>query len=332
MPITPVLKRFGWFLTITAMMFVSACGGLDKSGNKNINHYESLGEERQLQTKDRLDTLISMSEFNGQHYIPLQVLVDRIQMQSRWDENTQTFAIGDNDIVYELKVDSTEAKVVGEPFELADAPIRNRQGVLISEAAFYDLFSELLNYRVEGDTLFLHGLHDTLYTRPFQTEKQFPDLDDAMDFNEQDSHHQGEDWPAASPRNVDVEQLIATAKKYQGVPYEFGADSYSSSGTFDCSSFVRYVYGKQGVELPRLSREQAERGSYVSRKNLRKGDLLYFYVPGRFKTNKTVGHVGIYIGDNKMIHSSPQPEDGVQISDINKDYWKETYLKSKRVI
>jgi len=58
---------------------------------------------------------------------------------------------------------------------------------------------------------------------------------------------------------------------------------------------------------------------------------MYFYVPGRFKSNKKVGHVGIYMGGGKMIHSSPLPKDGVQITNIDKAYWKRTYLYSKRI-
>ncbi|MNF16046.1 Murein DD-endopeptidase MepH precursor [compost metagenome] len=69
----------------------------------------------------------------------------------------------------------------------------------------------------------------------------------------------------------------------------------------------------------------------MSRSSLRVGDLLYFYVPGRFQTNKTVGHVGIYIGNRNMINSSPAPKDGVQIISIDKAYWKRTFLFAKRI-
>jgi hypothetical protein len=54
-------------------------------------------------------------------------------------------------------------------------------------------------------------------------------------------------------------------------------------------------------------------------------------VPGRFKTDKIVGHVGIYMGNNQMIHASPKPKDGVQITNINQPYWKKTFLSAKRL-
>jgi len=59
--------------------------------------------------------------------------------------------------------------------------------------------------------------------------------------------------------------------------------------------------------------------------------LMFYYVPGRFKSNKVVGHVGIYMGNQRMIHASPEPKNGVQISSIDKAYWKMTFLRAKRV-
>lgn len=71
-------------------------------------------------------------------------------------------------------------------------------------------------------------------------------------------------------------------------------------------------------------------GEPVSRNALKPGDLLFFYVPGRFKSNKVVGHVGIYMGNGQMIHACPQPLNGVQITSINKPFWKKTFLVARR--
>jgi cell wall-associated NlpC family hydrolase len=133
-------------------------------------------------------------------------------------------------------------------------------------------------------------------------------------------------------KNVDTDKLVETANRYLGVKYLFGADPYPQSGKFDCSTFTQYVFGKYGISLPRTARAQARDGSSVSRKMLRKGDLMFYYVPGRFKSNKTIGHVGIYMGNNKMIHASPAPDNGVQISNINHEYWKKTFLQAKRFV
>src|SRR5690606_20476667 len=116
---------------------------------------------------------------------------------------------------------------------------------------------------------------------------------------------------------------------FLGVPYEFGAEHYSSSKTFDCSSFIRYVYERFDVDLPRLARDQARKGSTVSRSNLQAGDLIFFTVPGRFSSDKIPGHVGMYIGDGKFIHTWGDP--GVQISPLDSGYWNEQILFMRRI-
>ena len=130
----------------------------------------------------------------------------------------------------------------------------------------------------------------------------------------------------------DADTVIEDGRKFLGVRYEFGTGNYNETGTFDCSSFVSYLFDKVGVSLPRTAREQAQNGKSISRDQLQKGDLMFFTVPGRFKSDNTPGHVGIYMGGGKMLHSCPIPKDGVQISDITTAYWKRTFLYAKRVL
>jgi len=103
-------------------------------------------------------------------------------------------------------------------------------------------------------------------------------------------------------------EVVAIAMKYLGVPYVWGGQSASG---LDCSGLVKYVYGKVGIYLPHSSRMQYGYGVYVSQSELRAGDLVFFYNP--------IHHVGIYIGDGKMIHASGG---GVQIGiAIKKSYY-----------
>ena len=132
-------------------------------------------------------------------------------------------------------------------------------------------------------------------------------------------------------KNIDINAMIRKGKQYLGVKYLFGTGPYSKTGRFDCSTFTQYIFGKYNIKLPRVARQQATYGTLVSRKSLRKGDLVFFYVPGRFKTNKTVGHVGIYIGNMQMLNANTKPKNGVQITNMNKPYWKKTFLKAKRI-
>lgn len=78
-----------------------------------------------------------------------------------------------------------------------------------------------------------------------------------------------------------------------GAPYRWGAAGPSA---FDCSGLVYWAYRKAGVTLPRTSRAMSKIGIPVAESDLRPGDLVFFYRP--------VSHVGIYIGDGKVVHAS----------------------------
>lgn len=120
--------------------------------------------------------------------------------------------------------------------------------------------------------------------------------------------------------------VIKTANRYLGTPYKFGA-TYGQTRTFDCSSFVKYVYARNGIKLPRVSRDQALRGTYVSRSNLKKGDLVFFKSAG--SSSKRITHVAIYAGNNKLLHT--YGSGGVKYSTFS-SYWKGRYVKARRVL
>jgi cell wall-associated NlpC family hydrolase len=111
----------------------------------------------------------------------------------------------------------------------------------------------------------------------------------------------------------------AIAQKYVGVPYKWGGVSPKG---FDCSGLVYYSFKQAGKTLPRTAGEMYRKGTAVSKKNLRNGDLVFF------NTNKKgASHVGIYIGSNKFVHSSSK---GVRIDSMSNPYWSKVYHGSKR--
>jgi cell wall-associated NlpC family hydrolase len=108
--------------------------------------------------------------------------------------------------------------------------------------------------------------------------------------------------PQATTGGVDGTDVVAAAKKYLGVPYVWGGNNPKIG--LDCSSFVQHTFRDLGVELPRVARQQAKEGTEVpSLSQAKPGDLI---------VTRGGGHIGIYLGDNKMIHA-PRPGESVSI-------------------
>ncbi|WP_418038131.1 C40 family peptidase [Paenibacillus xylanilyticus] len=124
------------------------------------------------------------------------------------------------------------------------------------------------------------------------------------------------------------QQIVNYGKKFTGTPYKFGA-STSTTKYFDCSSFMKYIFKKYGVDLPRTSVKQSKEGKAVSKANLRVGDLVFFSSGSR-STGSNITHVGVYAGNGKILHTYGAP--GVTISDLNSGTWKRTYIKARRVL
>ena len=120
----------------------------------------------------------------------------------------------------------------------------------------------------------------------------------------------------STKENTDkCKRITSLAKTKLGKKYVWGASG--NKNTYDCSSFVKYVYKKQGIELPRTSIMQSKVGKYVKRDELQKGDLIFFDTSKRRKGY--VNHVGIYLGDNKFIHASSAKKK-VVVSNLSKFY------------
>lgn len=113
---------------------------------------------------------------------------------------------------------------------------------------------------------------------------------------------------APSGTSASAKRVIGTAEHYIGVPYRWGG---TTPDGFDCSGFTRYVYAKQGVRLPRTSRQQAQVGTRVPAdwRFVSPGDLVMFEEDGR------IGHVAIYAGQNRIIHATSSGG-GVRYDDI----------------
>ncbi|WP_307617518.1 C40 family peptidase [Variovorax boronicumulans] len=126
----------------------------------------------------------------------------------------------------------------------------------------------------------------------------------------------------ASTKELD---LVRSAKTLLGVPYRFGGNSEHRG--FDCSGFTRRVFEMTfGLVLPRRARDQASMQGLlpVRRRDLEPGDLVFFNT-----REQEYSHVGIYLGDDKFIHS-PRSGAVVRIDDMNVDYWSHRFTGARR--
>lgn len=118
--------------------------------------------------------------------------------------------------------------------------------------------------------------------------------------------------------------MYAEASKYLGTPYVWGGSSPRTG--FDCSGFVSWVINQSGVGSVGRQTANGLRNycAYVSKEQAQPGDLIFFQ-----QTYNTAGasHVGIYIGDGKMIHCG----DPISITSIEKPYWQEHFLDFGRI-
>ncbi|RJG26597.1 C40 family peptidase [Paenibacillus thiaminolyticus] len=242
----------------------------------------------------------------GSRLIPLRVAAHELGL--RMEDRDQVVRIGYTDVIYELYPGRPEALASGQPVTLPQAPVRLKGAPFATVESLSQLFQAPVQWNPERQTIDIGAIRNAGQTPPDGSARGL----------------------RMAGTGVDAQTLIQYAKSFLGVPYQFGAASYEESKKFDCSSFTQHVFAHYDIQLPRLARDQAKQGSAVTRDKLMPGDLIFFTVPGRFENDRIPGHVGIYIGDGKFIHTWGDP--GVQISDADGGHWGSVRLSMRRVI
>ncbi len=122
-----------------------------------------------------------------------------------------------------------------------------------------------------------------------------------------------------------ADAIIQLAKANLGVPYCYGG---ASPNGFDCSGLVYYCYSQNGVTLERTATAQYNGGvALSSQAELLPGDLVFFATPG----TRSIGHVGIFIGDREFIHASSGSMK-IMIDSLDASYWVTNYYGACRVL
>lgn len=171
---------------------------------------------------------------------------------------------------------------------------------------------QVLNVRMNGSLAFLVALTTVgvgCASRDGVRPEPFPRLPAANDRG------------TVSTANHDV--LTTTALSLIGSPYREGGDSPAG---FDCSGFMRYVFARHGVSLPRLAQQQFHVGRPVGIDEIRPGDLVFFttIAPG-------ASHVGLAIGPDEFVHA-PGTRGRVRVERMSAGYWSRRYLGARRVM
>ncbi len=116
-------------------------------------------------------------------------------------------------------------------------------------------------------------------------------------------------------------KLLKTFKKYEGTPYKFGGNTTKG---IDCSGFVCAVYKEvYKKQIPRTTTLLKKYGTKVALNKLKPGDLVFY------RPNNTYNHVGVYIGNGYVAHSTSSK--GVIKTKLSNSYWKKYYVFSRRV-
>lgn len=134
----------------------------------------------------------------------------------------------------------------------------------------------------------------------------------------------GEATGSLPPPTQKAAAVIATARDALGRPYAWGGETPAQG--FDCSGLVWWAFAKNGVRMPRVSWQQYGAGKFVSKSDIRPGDLVFY----RVLTGKSL-HVGIVTEKHTFIHS-PRSGKHVMESDMTNPFWREHYVGARRIL
>ncbi|WP_053075146.1 NlpC/P60 family protein [Ornithinibacillus californiensis] len=297
---------------------------------------------------------------NGDYYVPI-IYISKILGYNHiiFEEDTKTYQLTDGSTMIRVTMGGTRAKR-GDGYINIKPPLwtdLDKTGYLPLSSASV-LFNADITFQKsdgsirittpanfhlvqKGDTLWriakayhtnielLRAVNDLTSNTIYIGQKlKLPPKGQAQEREPEKEHQEPKIIKQPSQTNI-ADKLISEAKKYIGATYKFGATLAEAPNKFDCSSYTMLVFLNNGIELPRVSRDQASIGTTVSK--LQKGDLMFFTTPDLYSDGR-VGHVGIYMGNGSMIHASSSK--GVTITEnvLQNPYWSKNYLFSKRVI
>ena len=123
-----------------------------------------------------------------------------------------------------------------------------------------------------------------------------------------------------------AKKIVESAYSQMGARYRLGGNSPGKG--FDCSGFIQWAYGQQGISVPRITADQARTGRLVSpQEGLRPADILVF----KNRQGPRGLHTGLYAGNGQFIHS-PSAGQRVRAESLEAAYWKKTLIGARRLV
>ena len=198
---------------------------------------------------------------------------------------------------------TTSSRRVAYTYKILYVTVRNRSlGTVVRELLTEDEYKRyLVIFQQKGNRPDIFG--DNIYANPSEGPKY--------------------EIPGEALSDPSFKALITEAEKYLGYPYVWGGSSPSTS--FDCSGFVSWVINHSGWDVGRLGAQGlCNICTPVSSANVKPGDLVFF--TGTYDT-PGVSHVGIYVGNNMMIHCG----DPISYANLNSSYWQSHFYRYGRL-
>ncbi|HEY2494412.1 MAG TPA: stalk domain-containing protein [Paenibacillus sp.] len=260
-------------------------------GNKTLTYH--IGERTAYQNGQPLSLAIPGQISGGYTMMPLRFVSEALGSTVKWDANTRTVRIFST-INYSTTV-LYGVNLRSLPDSTKDSMIREMLPVGEKVQVIQEVGAFWLEVRTKGN--------ETGY---ISAKPKYSD------------------YTSASLVERQADEMLVYGEKFLGRPYEFGA-STDQTLTFDCSSFVSRLFkDKLSIDLPRVSYDQAKEGKQVAINELRKGDLLFFSARGL-----DIGHVGIYAGNNRILHTYSK-ELGVHYETLDAK-WMKRFVTARRM-
>lgn len=254
---------------------------------------------------------------NNRTYLPIRHIAEATGSKVDWIKESSTVQIKKDNTMISFQIGQTVAEVNGEKKEIPESFITNNRTMVPLR-----FISEQLGLEVEwdGEKRVVYISQPSIKETQLEEQPKVAKMISVQLSNEE--KQKAQKLLTDRDRVERIERIIEKGTIFLGTPYQYGAE-VGDLTAFDCSSFVAYLFKEEGIIMPRSASDQMQMGMKIPKEEIQRGDLLFFDT----ELNGNIEHVGIYLGNNEMLHVSTSK--GVQITSLF-DYWHDRYVVATR--